>query len=180
MVKIFILGTSQSGKTTLAKAICQQLPLQHVSASTWIRKHFHENTQDKQTLIASMTAFATQKLKLNPFACIEELQKKYDLNQPSVIEGIRNPFDFANLFDPNTDRVIRITYKNNKLQPTEFEKGLEVVDDLLTWMINNQMMTDTQVLNLDFEHFRSDQKNHTHPTFEDLVPLATEFARRAV
>lgn len=180
MVKIFILGTSQSGKTTLAKAICQQLPLQHVSASTWVRKHFHENTQDKQSLIASMSAFATQQLKQNPFACIEELKKTYDLNQPSVIEGVRNPFDFANLFDPSADGVIRISFKNNKLQPTEFEKGLEVVDDLLSWMFKNQMISDTQVLNLDFEHFRSDQKNHTYPSFEDLIPLAIEFVRRTI
>lgn len=180
MVKIFVLGTSQSGKTTLAKRICDELSLQHVSASAWVRKNFKECYVDKQAHIQSMTAFATDQLKHNPFICIQELQTSYDLNLPSVVEGIRNPFDFAHLFDPRTDCIVWVKYKNNKLATTEFEKGLLVVDALLSWLVQNKLVSFKQIFNFEFEYFDSHERGNSFSTFESRLASVLAFVKEAI
>jgi hypothetical protein len=180
MVKIFLLGTSQSGKTTLAKRICDELSLQHVSASAWVRKNFKKSYEDKQIHIQSMTAFAIDQLKHNPFICIQELQTSYDLNLPSVVEGIRNPFDFVHLFDTRTDCVIWVKYKNNKLAPTLFEKGLLVVDALLSWQVQNELVSSKQIFNFEFEYFDSHEKESSFSTFENRLTSVLAFVKEAI
>lgn len=148
MMKIFVLGISRSGKTTLAKGIAEELKLPHISSSGWVRTHFAEGAP-----ISDMTAYSQEQLEKNPSACLDYLQANYDLSIPCVIEGIRNPFDFIHLFDPREDLVILLDYVKNLTEATLFESGLEVIDRYVKWLEINQLIRSNRRLKLTFSEF---------------------------
>ncbi|MEZ0230175.1 MAG: hypothetical protein ACAI25_16250 [Planctomycetota bacterium] len=128
-MKVFVLGRSGCGKTPFAQRVAAATGLHHVMASEWVRSRFPltggPGTRDDH--IAALTHFSVEELRRNPAVCVEFLAARHDLTKPSVVEGVRNPYDFIRLYDPRTDVVAFLENRANALHETAFESGLSVI-----------------------------------------------------
>jgi len=68
------------------------------------------------------------------------IRANYDLAQPCVFEGLRNPHDFVHLFDPRTDTVVLLEHLNNELRPTDFENGLDVIGQYARYLVETGLL----------------------------------------
>jgi hypothetical protein len=158
----FVIGSSRSGKTTYAKALAQKYGLQHISAGRWAREQYlggYENTQhmtDDPDVVANMTAFSLAVIKAAPNTTIDYVRANYDLARPSVIEGVRNPRDFMQLYDPVHDVVHRLVYRENPVPATRFEGGIEIIDSYMRWLQGNGLISECQYVVYEFDTFRNE------------------------
>jgi adenylate kinase family enzyme len=168
-MKIFVLGTSGAGKTPFAEAIAKASGLTHVKASGWVREKFpREKYASREEHISMMTCYSTVVLANNPMACVEYIRSSYDLSEECVIEGIRNPFDFAHLFDPKYDEVVFLKYARNNLPLTVFEEGLEVIGHYLRYLMRANIMNRWRYHEYTFDHFLSRDCNSKETSLEEV------------
>lgn len=136
-MSIFVLGRSRSGKTPFAAQVALALGWRHLSGSEWVRRRFpagREDYPDRAAYVEAITRFSLAELRRDPRACVEYLRAAYDLSEPFVAEGLRNPHDFVHLFDPRSDAVVDLEHAGNDLPPTGFEGGLGVIDAYLDYL----------------------------------------------
>lgn len=131
-MKIFIIGYSRSGKTTLAELMAKELGVKYCSASGWLHQMFDvmalcAKDETKQEYIERLTALSLDTLQTDPDVCIRYVRK----SQATIIEGIRNPRDFLELFDPITDVVIYCNRYDVQDAATNFEAdGLSAIKQI--------------------------------------------------
>lgn len=138
---IFVIGMSRVGKTPLADQLAEPINFIRISASEWIRDGFVP--KDPANALAEITQASMERLQENPDVCVDFIVSKYDVVKRGgfVIEGIRNPRDFALLFRPERDLVMFLSFPTNTMQPTEFEKqGTAVIRSMVDWMINSKLL----------------------------------------
>lgn len=143
-MKIFIIGPSKSGKTPFADRVAAGLRCPCVGASEWFRQHFPpQGDLSRQEFTDAITRFSIEVLRRDPDVNIRYLRDKRLPSTPSVVEGIRNPRDFAHLFDYQEDRVVFLSCSQTDLEQTNFEAGIGVIRALVSYWINcNLMRTD--------------------------------------
>jgi hypothetical protein len=90
---------------------------------------------DRAAFVEAITRFATARLRERPDACLAYLRSHHDLERACVLEGVRNPYDFAHLFDPRQDRVMLLNFTGERLPGTVFERGLEVIETYLEYLV---------------------------------------------
>ena len=127
-MNVFIIGTSCTGKTPFAKKISKRLNLKHISASEYFRTSFNEKGSGKD-FIESITEYSKKKLQKNYRVNIDYIGSV----ENSVVEGIRNPIDFSNLFNFNKDKVVFLEYENQECGKTAFENGIEIIKEICLW-----------------------------------------------
>lgn len=138
-MKIFIIGTTNSGKSTLAKYISNILNAPIISAGAWMKKNYYQAVEEtKENYTKMLTRTSMGFLQKNPNFFLEKIQDEVQKNIYSsviIIEGIRNPRDFIHLFNPNEDVVILVNSVINEIKEyPEFEiKGLEIIDELIKY-----------------------------------------------
>jgi hypothetical protein len=72
-----------------------------------------------------------------------------------VIEGVRSPIDFVELFDPRQDCAVFLDYTGDeKPDVTEFEGGLSVIQKYLDWLITNGLLDARYVIRYTFPRMR--------------------------
>lgn len=126
-MKIFIIGSSGIGKTTISKNLEKEYGFKYIKASGWLAEY--DTVQENRA--SYLAEIAKQKLKEDPYSAISYIRK--ELEENSIIDGIRNPFDLANLID-NNSIVIYLT-KTNSEYKSEFEKeGLIAIKSYLDFM----------------------------------------------
>lgn len=155
---IFIVGATKTGKTAVAKQLADRHGLQLISGSEWVKKQFVG--QDPENYLAEITEFSKTKLIENPNACLDYLRASYSLDQGGfVIEGLRNPRDFLNLFRPNIDVIVLLWFEKNPIKPTGFESfGLGVIRSAIAWMKDYSGLTDDRILNYRIDAYRGQSK----------------------
>lgn len=131
--RIFVLGASQSGKTTLAEKLAFKLGCLRVSAGAWLRA-LHPSS-DREVLDSA----SSQELQRNPdyainwvSACCIRITDSSNSN--IIIEGVRNPRDFHSLWDPNRDVCIFILNNNAY---TGFDSGVLAIEESVAWWKEN-------------------------------------------
>ena len=71
-----------------------------------------------------------------PDICVDKIQESFNCCYGGVvIDGLRNPRDFALLFDPLTDIVVYLTRDNIDFC-NDFEKGVEIIVEMTKWNEN--------------------------------------------
>lgn len=136
--KVFIIGNSKSGKTTLADMLSGGADF--VSASEWVRNiaPCQTENQSKEEYIEFLGKFSVEQLQKDIDIAIKFMQNKLSNNLKlpksngnhfQIIEGIRNPRDFAHLYTKN-DLVIFL-YKQDNNFISEFEKSISIIQDHL-------------------------------------------------
>jgi len=136
---LFIIGYSGSGKSTLAQRIAALRGMQCVSAGQWAREQYLGEHEDSTGMREHITAYAVAVLRSAPRTAVAWIKAHVDLAQPTVVEGVRNPSDFAHLFRPDTDDVIRLVHRG-AAAATSFDLGVDVIDAHLRWMIETRLL----------------------------------------
>lgn len=150
-MNIFVIGQSGTGKTPISKLIAEKKGMNHIKGSEYFREAFKGSSEDRNDFINLITLFSKKELSKDPYVNIKYLKKKIGTND--VIEGIRNPVDFSNLFKFGEDEVIYLDYKNNPLIKTDLEDGLDVIESLIKWAINTKLMKENQFKKITFSSF---------------------------
>ena len=140
-MRVFVLGASHVGKTPFARRVAEALGMRREGASAWVRERFPEALPDdasdaeRARRVEAMTRFATEELRRDPAVSLAHLRARLLPDEPCVVEGMRNPFDFVSTFDPRTDHAVHLERSAGGPPPTAFERGLEVIDAYLTWLV---------------------------------------------
>ena len=129
-MKIFIIGYSNSGKSTFAK---QFKKFKHISASSWTSRFGFDKTDPSYR--RNVTEASTKALKENPDECIDHIKEAIKTAENVVIEGIRNPRDFFNLFNPTCDVVMFLKPEGIGIS-NQFDMGVNLIQDSVAWMAN--------------------------------------------
>ena len=156
-MKVFIIGATKSGKTTLAEKLSKKYDFKHIKASALIRDIFPKNESDfksKQEFTEAITKFSLDINRKDPYIVSRYLRTSNNLDQNCIIEGIRNPNDFFELFDIANDKVILLKHENNDLKETEFEKGIEVIKDYLLWNLRVEIIHPKRFHEIRFEDYK--------------------------
>lgn len=134
-MNIFILGVSQTGKSTTSKYLSEKYNLTHIQASIMVRNTFKFKESDfktKQEFIEAITKYSIELNRVSPNPVSDYIIDNYILDNV-IIEGIRNPNNFHKLFNIKEDIVIYLDYLNNPVSKTSFEKGLDNIIGYLEW-----------------------------------------------
>ena len=156
-MKVFIIGATKSGKTTLAEKLSKKYDFKHIKASALIRDIFPKNESDfksKQEFTEAITKFSLDINRKDPYIVSRYLWTSNNLDQNCIIEGIRNPNDFFELFDIANDKVILLKHENSDLKETEFEKGIEIIKDYLLWNLRVEIIHPKRFHEIRFEDYK--------------------------
>lgn len=151
-MSIFIVGPTGIGKTTLSDAVAARFGLQRVSGSEWVKRRFGEFTGtgasgDKAAYTAAITAYSRQALRADPRACVSYLRHRYDLDGAAlVVEGLRNPHDFHQLFRPERDVAIVLQFRDSAGSSSFEIGGVRLIRDGLQWLVEQQVLESDRFL----------------------------------
>lgn len=129
--KIFVLGNTKSGKSTFAKILGELNNRIVISSSGYIPS---DNVPDDWIGRAEvMQARTIEILSKNPNACLEYLSNEAAVNDLNVVfEGLRNPYDFIRLFDPQKDKVFIVKMEGREEVALDF--GVGAIEQALVYM----------------------------------------------
>jgi hypothetical protein len=151
-INIFVIGQSGTGKSPIANRISEAKELQLIKASEYFIESFKGYSEDRNEFIRLISQFSAEKLSEDPYVNINYIKEKI-YNKPFVIEGIRNPIDFTNLFKFGKDKVIFLNYIDNKLSKSNFESGLDIILSIINWSKNIGIMSNEDFIQIDFNTF---------------------------
>lgn len=150
-MKIFVIGQSGTGKTPIAAKISEALSFNHVKASEYFRKTFTGHSDDRNEFTKMITEYSAHVLKENPYVNIDYLKDKLQGN--CVVEGVRNPIDFSNLFEFGKDKIIFLEYRNNPILKTDFENGLDIIESIMSWAQQQGIVSENDFIRIQFDQF---------------------------
>ncbi len=150
---IFVVGATKTGKTTLSREMAKTTGFKVVSTSEWVKRRFTpsaEAQRDDKVYLNEITRFSCEELKRDPNACVDYIRHTYPIeNGGLIIEGLRNPRDFAHLFRPHLDVVILLHYSANPIAASQFESwGVENIREQVAWYQRVGMLDPYHVLAL--------------------------------
>ncbi len=157
-MKIFVLGTSGTGKTPFARRVAEALGIPCAGASAWVRERFPlprpaegASLEEREAFVAQITKFAIAELRRDPAISIEHLRGR--IGDDCVIEGMRNPYDLVSMFDPRTDRAVFLDYRGPAPAVSGFEAGLDVIRRYHAWLVDVGICDADRVTTCTFERF---------------------------
>lgn len=159
-MKIFIIGMPQSGRTTVAKALCEHPDYRYIDASSWVKSTFrepHPNEHPQQFSDEYHTWF-TNRLKSNPNLIIDNVREAMDAYGRYAedifnftIDGISSPRDLMSLFDYNKDIIIFLNRTNNQAEYRDYEDvGISAMRDYCFWLSSADLFPKERWLEYNF------------------------------
>jgi hypothetical protein len=137
----FIIGFSRVGKSTLSKKISQH----PISASGWIKELLPQDDSESLSEYRSrITEASLAKRKQDRNICIRWLKNQ----SGDLIEGLRDPFDFVNIFDFSADEV-HIIYGGDPAN--HYDLGVLVIREYIDHLIRIGLLQEERVFRYDFE-----------------------------
>ena len=131
-MKIFIIGPTKTGKSSLADYIQQAYHLKRIQMSGRLKDN-HPKLLDEH-IVAYTTRLgqiSEEILRHDPDYFIRPIMHQVFHEFSCILDGVRNPRDFILLFDPKEDVVIRMLGDGM----TEFEsEGLRLIDETYAYM----------------------------------------------
>lgn len=143
-MKIFILGASDSGKSTLANAIYEHCFFSIYEAGAWVIKSITNdaNFRKNAELYSKSILSETPNYSYNQYVKFSE----NILTSPSqIIVGIRNPIDFVLITQYNICDYLLINIVSDK--NTKFDEGTNIILNIAEWQINN-FVTNSKIINV--------------------------------
>lgn len=159
-MKIFIIGISKTGKSTLSIYLSNKYNLEHIQSSLSIRNSFEYKESDfnnKQDFINAITQYSIELNQKVPNFISTYIKNNYDLTKNIIIEGIRNPNNFFDLFNINEDKVIFLDYLNNEVKQTKFENGINIIKDYLNWNLELNIIQKNRIQYLIYSDYNEIQ-----------------------
>lgn len=204
---VFIIGRTSSGKTPIAQKGFASAGFHHISASQYFSGAFPDQklalarrhvSADHPTMLKfqeEMADFCKSELAKDPDCNLRHLEKSIRAAGKScVIEGIRNPYEFLNLYNPATDFVIFLDHAGGVIQPTIFDaRGVPLIRETLLWMLDAGVAPKDSVVEFSYgENWLNGRylaantpflnktflKNDTRQAIDALIDLAPKMALR--
>lgn len=157
-MKIFIVGVPFSGRTTVAKALCQEEGYQYIDASAWLKHTFRDRKEGEhiQQYQDDYHQYLTNRIKLNPWICIDNVYdtiKSYENVKPRiVIDSISSPKDFVHLFNINEDIVIFLNRTDNAEEFKDSESiSVTVIRDYCFWLSSAGLLNKERWIEINFK-----------------------------
>jgi adenylate kinase family enzyme len=151
-MKIFVIGMPESGRTTVAKELCQLKNHLYIDASSWTKSTFRDqlpNEHDQQYQ-DELHYWINNRIKLDPNLIISNVNNSingYNWESKSsdlvfVIDGISSPRDFISLFDFNKDLVVFLNRTGNQSEYKDYESiGVSVMRDYCFWLASADLIS---------------------------------------
>lgn len=155
-MKIFIVGMPFSGRTTVAKALCQAEGYQYIDGSSWLKATFRERAEGEhiQQYQDEYHQYLSNRIKLNPYLSIDNVLDTIQSLPKSdriVIDGISNPKDFIHLFDINEDIIVFLNRVDNAEEFKDSESiAVSVIRDYCFWMSSAGLLEKDRWLEYNF------------------------------
>ena len=144
----FVLGYTGVGKTTLGL----KLPGNHIAGSGWLKKYSQPNFSSKKDRTEFLTDLTLKELVREPLIASNWVISQLDINKDNVIDGIRNPADFINLFDSTRDEVVWVINNNIKPMNSFEQQGLAVIRDYLMFLSEHGIIEQNQIRTVETTH----------------------------
>ncbi len=148
---IWVIGATRSCKTAVARNGIAPLGFEPVSTGDFFREQYGQPDTICRQFVFDLSAFSAGILTQNPdchLANLTDLFKKSSM--PRVIEGERNPVEFAKLYNPKTDMVIFLNRLDVDIYDTAIEKGLDTIEKIVRWNIGVGITPEKSVMKLTF------------------------------
>jgi adenylate kinase family enzyme len=139
-MKVFILGLPESGRSTVAQSICQDIRYSYVDGSHWIKKTFRSQREGEhiEQFLDAYHQYFIKRLIDDPNICLRNIEETMRCNSSEhfIIDGVATPRDFVTLFDYSQDFVVFLNRNGNEeVQMKDYEKiGVSVMRDYCFWM----------------------------------------------
>ena len=135
-MNIIVIGRTAYGKTNVAKALCEATGKGHIGMSDWVRKEFKSTADNRDDFVREISEYSIKELRKNPRRSVDYIYANNDFGGSSfVIEGIRNPHDFFELYKSG-DIVIHINFCSAAKigTPTSvFDEGVDIIGGYMDW-----------------------------------------------
>jgi hypothetical protein len=135
-MNVFIVGNPKTGKSTLAKALCEEVSnCEHISTA-WFKDAFRKPKEKEtdQHYLDEYYQYFSQQLKSNPRVILDVVAPVIGGNKTFIIDSILTPKDFVELFNYNTDFVIFLN-RVDAPHPRDHENiGVSVIRDYCFWL----------------------------------------------
>lgn len=147
-MKLFLVGTPESGRTTVAKALCQNTQFVYVDASSWLKDSFRppRDEEHPEQYHDAYHHWFLNRIKNNNTIIdhVIDTMNGYDDKDKLhwVIDGINSPHDFPVLFDHNKDFVVFLNrIDNQEVKIKDYETiGISVIRDYCFWLSAGNML----------------------------------------
>lgn len=148
---IWVIGATRSCKTALAQHGIAPLGFYMISTADFFRKQYGQPDTYSRQFVFNISAFAAETLSKDPDCNIRYLQDiAKQQHKPCVIEGERNPVEFAKLYDPKNDMVIILNRQDVDVYDTAIERGIESIEKIVRWNISTGIAPQDSAMKLTF------------------------------
>lgn len=143
-MKIFIIGGTNSGKSTFAKKLENYLEESNedfytIESSSILMKRDDVPSFTRETRTKVLTKFTNSLLKSDVGIVGKEIKKELLKNKSKIqiIVGVRNPYDFTLLFNPKSDMV----FTTDSKMKNEFENsGIKSIKSYLKFLSKSNLL----------------------------------------
>lgn len=143
-MKIFVVGMPKSGRTTVAKALCQLPNYRYIDATSWVKSTFRpqKDGEHPQQYDDELHRWYLNRTSINPNTITDQVYDSMDayeadseVNLNYVIDGISSPRDLVRLFEPMQDMIVFLNRTNNSAEFKDYENiGVSVMRDYCFWL----------------------------------------------
>lgn len=144
---LWVLGTTHSGKSTVARMIAAETGARHLEGSKWVRQMHHSDAG-----VAELTATAMSILHKDERYFSKLIHGDLQLASRSsrvVFAGSRNPFDFVDNFDLSQDAIVMVGTESCPPQSTFEQFGLEAIRAHVRFMLATGLLLERQVVSVE-------------------------------
>lgn len=156
-MKIFIVGLSHSGRTTVSQALAEKSDYQYIDAMSWVRSNFRELKSDEHPhqYEDEYQQYLTKRMQVNPWFVsdyvFEMMKVMGDEDTVYVIDGISSPRDLTVLFDYRKDVIIFLNRIDNDHEVKDHDTiAVSVMRDYCFWMSSAGLLTKDKWLEYNF------------------------------
>lgn len=177
-MKIFLIGLSKSGRTTVAKALAEKQGNYYVSAMDWLFSTFRVKTSSEDDLDyeRNFTDYLIERIRANPYLIsdnILEVIRTAPKNTNFIIDGLSNPQNFIKLFDYNQDLVVVLNRLDSENDSTDQDNiALNVIRDYLYWLSSMNLFPKDRWIEYNFRMLSESSANVKKLGSRNIVYIA--------
>ena len=144
-MNIYIIGLPKSCRTTVSKAIANDLGFVYISATDWVKNTFREQgeKEHEQSFKEAYQRYYFDRLRNNPDMCVQNVLDTMAChpNTNFVIDGVVSPRDFSALFDYNKDLVVILNRIDNEQYHEDHDSiFMSTIKDYCFWMAAAELL----------------------------------------
>jgi len=134
---IWVIGATRSCKTAIAKNGIEPFGFHMISTGDFFREKYAQPDTMSREFVFNISAHAAGVLADNPYCHLSHLEEIIEKQGwPCVVEGERNPIEFARLYDPKQDMVILVKRLDIPEYDTVIERGLKAIEETVKWCVS--------------------------------------------